>query len=66
MQLIHRPKRDGKRNGAKSPEERSTFKAGSAGSLIYDGWLTNPEPTGKGRQNYALPRSHLGYVRESR
>jgi len=66
MQLTHKPKTDGKRSGARSPEERFTFKAGSAGSLLCHVRFMNPEPTGKGWQNYALPRSHLGYVRESR
>lgn len=63
MQLTRKPKTDGKRSGARSPEERFTFKAGS---LLCHVRFINPEPTGKGGQNYALPRSHLGYVRESR
>lgn len=66
MQLTHKPKTDGKRSGAGSPEERFTFKAGSARSLLCHVPFVNTEPTGKAGQNYALPRSHLGYVRESR
>jgi hypothetical protein len=66
MQLTHKPKTDGKRSGARSPEERFTFKAGSARSLLCHVCFINPEPIGKRWRSYALSRSHLGYMRESR
>jgi len=60
MQLTHKPKADGRRSGARRPEERFIFKTGSPGSLLCHVRFMDPEPTGKGGQNYALPRSHLG------
>lgn len=66
MQLTHKSKTDGKRSGARSPEERFTFKAGSARSVLCHGRFMNPSPPAKEGQNYALLRSHLGYVRENR
>jgi len=51
MQLTHKPKTDGKRSGARSPEERFTFKADSEGSLLCHVRFMNTEPTGKGGQN---------------
>ena len=66
MQLTHKLRTNGKRSGARRPDERFTFKAGSARSLLCHVRFVNTEPTGKAVQNYVLPRSHLGYVRESR
>jgi hypothetical protein len=51
MQLTHKLKTDGKRNGARSLDERFAFKADSAGSLLCHVRFINTEPTGKGGQN---------------
>jgi hypothetical protein len=48
MQLTHKPKTDGKRSGARSPEGMFTLNAGSASSLLCRVCFMNPEPTGKG------------------